>query len=303
MDKSEYKKKNSDMKARVISAAVMIVGAFTMMAVSRLTRILFLTAFSILSTREMAKELRKYSLDIKEVKEADEPETPVFNTKWPLLAISVIVMSALIWFRVDLSWYIAWFSCSVFLILFAEIVSKDWYIPERGRNAMGNVFCLVYPAGPFFLIIYYCAKDYWVGPFLLACIATWTCDSFALFGGRAFGKRKLASLVSPKKTWEGTLTGAASSLLAGVLVWALLRFIPFLKPYELPLVPCLVTALVSSTLGQLGDLAASLFKRMAGMKDYSNLIPGHGGAMDRVDSLLFSIPSTFFLLNLFGVLG
>ena len=61
-----------------------------------------------------------------------------------------------------------------------------------------------------------------------------------------------------------------------------------------------MTALVSSTLGQLGDLAASLFKRMAVMKDYSNLIPGHGGAMDRVDSLLFSIPSTFFCLSVFG---
>ncbi len=303
MDRSEYKKKNSDMKTRVISAVVMIVLAFSMMAISRLTRVLFLTAVSVLSTREMAGVLRKYSLDIKEVKEKDEPETPVFDTKWPLLACSVVVMSVLIWFRLDLSWMIAWFALSVFCLFFAEIVSKDWYIPERARNAMANVFCLIYPAFPFYLIIYYCAKDYWLAPFLLACISTWTCDSFALFGGRRFGKRKLASLVSPKKTWEGTLTGGAASLLAGLLVWALLKYVPFLSGHELPLVPCLVTALISSSLGQIGDLTASLFKRMAGMKDYSNLIPGHGGAMDRVDSLLFSIPSTFFLLSVFGVLG
>jgi|GEM_PF-72193 len=302
MDNAGNKQKNSDMKTRVVSAAVMIVIAFAMMGISRLTRVLFLTAFSVLSTREMANVLRKHSLDIKKVKEADEPATPVFNTKWPLLACSVVGMSVLIWFRLSLGWMVAWFAFSVFLMLFAEIVSKDWYIPERARNAMANIFCLVYPAFPFFLIIYYCAKDYWLGPFLLACLATWTCDSFALLGGRRFGKRKLASLVSPHKTWEGTLTGAFASILAGLAVWALLKYVPFLSAAELPLVPCLVTALVASSLGQIGDLTASLFKRMAGMKDYSNLIPGHGGAMDRVDSLLFSIPSTFFCLSLFGVL-
>ena len=137
-------------------------------------------------------------------------------------------------------------------------------------------------------------SDIWLETLALGCISTWVCDSFALFGGIRFGKHKLAPLVSPNKTIEGCVCGALSSLAAGLLIWAL-RLFPAIS-----LPACLVTAFLASTLGQIGDLAESLIKRMIGVKDFSNLIPGHGGMFDRADSLLFSIPTTYFCLVIAG---
>ena len=111
-----------------------------------------------------------------------------------------------------------------------------------------------------------------------------------------FGKHKVAPSVSPNKTVEGCICGALFSMAAGALVYYLLN-----PAYPMPLWLCVVTALAASTLGQIGDLAESLMKRMIGIKDFSNLIPGHGGMFDRADSLLFSIPSTYFLLHLAGI--
>lgn len=129
--------------------------------------------------------------------------------------------------------------------------------------------------------------------FAIACISTWVCDSFALFGGKWFGKHKLAPKVSPNKTIEGSVTGAVSSMVAGVILYFVFKG----TNYNISLVTCVLTGLICSSFGQIGDLAASLIKRMAGLKDYSNLIPGHGGVMDRIDSLLFSIPAAFFCLT------
>jgi phosphatidate cytidylyltransferase len=85
-------------------------------------------------------------------------------------------------------------------------------------------------------------------------------------------------------------------VLTGLLVyWLSTYYLP------MPLWLCVVTALVASTMGQIGDLAESLIKRMIGVKDFSNLIPGHGGMFDRADSLLFSIPTAYICLRLAGM--
>jgi len=116
--------------------------------------------------------------------------------------------------------------------------------------------------------------------------AIWICDTAAYAGGRMLGKHKLAPYVSPGKTWEGAIFG-----LFGALIWALL-WIPFLTAktngWDL-----IYVALVVGIIGQLGDLIESYFKRSAGVKNSGNLLPEHGGALDRFDSLILSAPFIF----------
>ncbi|GAB4339773.1 MAG: phosphatidate cytidylyltransferase [Calditrichia bacterium] len=128
---------------------------------------------------------------------------------------------------------------------------------------------------------------------LVLWLSIWACDTFAYFGGLKFGKHKLAPNTSPNKTIEGAVFG----FLGGVLVFA------FLGKYWLPYLPTyllLVSGFLVGTAGQLGDLIESRFKRDAGVKDTSTLLPGHGGFYDRFDSLIFISP---FLYLLFGFLG
>ncbi len=167
----------------------------------------------------------------------------------------------------------------------------------RGAGAMIAWAVLAYPGIPYLFLMKLSLHERWPIIFALGCISTWVCDSFAMFGGKWWGKHKLTPEVSPKKTVEGTITGAVSSLVVG----AILYFV-FQDSYSLTLPCALVTAFVASSFGQVGDLAASLLKRLAGVKDYSNLIPGHGGVLDRTDSLLFSVPCAYFCLSLFGVI-
>jgi len=121
---------------------------------------------------------------------------------------------------------------------------------------------------------------------LLTCTAVWAGDSFAYYGGRLFGRHKLAPRVSPKKTWEGAIAGVLGSLAAGVIA-STTYF------QELPLLHALVIGGLISVAGPLGDLFESALKRGAGVKDSSSLLPGHGGVLDRLDSLLFAAPVVF----------
>ncbi|MDQ3908176.1 MAG: phosphatidate cytidylyltransferase [Acidobacteriota bacterium] len=112
-------------------------------------------------------------------------------------------------------------------------------------------------------------------------------DTAAYYTGRAFGKHKLAPKVSPGKTWEGAFGGVAASLAAAVLAhyW----FFP-----ELSLRAALPLAAVMNVLGVLGDLTESALKRGAGAKDAASILPGHGGLLDRLDSLLFNAPLLYY---------
>ncbi len=122
---------------------------------------------------------------------------------------------------------------------------------------------------------------------LLAVI--WAGDTGALFGGKSFGRTAFAPRLSPKKTNEGAVTG----LLAGLAAALLLRRFLFT---DLPLPHVFAASLLLGAFGQLGDLAESMLKRAADVKESSNLIPGHGGALDRVDSLLFAFPVLYLYL-------
>jgi phosphatidate cytidylyltransferase len=122
----------------------------------------------------------------------------------------------------------------------------------------------------------------------------WGADSGAYFAGRAFGKKKLARFVSPGKSWEGVVGGLLLTQI-GVVAFAALSGFVFSQWVILSLV-----ALLTSSVSVLGDLTESLFKRHESLKDSSHLIPGHGGVMDRVDSLTAAAPIYVLLLSLAG---
>lgn len=126
---------------------------------------------------------------------------------------------------------------------------------------------------------------------LIIFISIWSCDSFAYFIGKAYGKNKLMPKISPKKSKEGALAG----LIGAILTFTLLGY--FLLP-DLPILISIITAIIIGIVGQIGDLAESMIKRDVGVKDSSSLLPGHGGLLDRFDSALFVFPIilTFYLL-------
>jgi phosphatidate cytidylyltransferase len=121
---------------------------------------------------------------------------------------------------------------------------------------------------------------------VLALVLSWLSDTGAFFVGRSFGRHKLYEAVSPKKTVEGALGGLAGGLFGALAVRALV--LP-----SLPLPHAVGLAIVAGALGQLGDLGESLLKRSVGVKDSGNILPGHGGILDRADALLVTSTITY----------
>jgi phosphatidate cytidylyltransferase len=117
-------------------------------------------------------------------------------------------------------------------------------------------------------------------------------DTAAFYVGSSLGKRKLYPLVSPNKSVEGMLGGLAGSVAGTFLAKA--TFFPQLTPVD-----CVATALLVGLLGQLGDLFESLLKRSCGVKDSGNIFPGHGGMLDRLDSVLFAAPTLYIYVKYF----
>ena len=122
----------------------------------------------------------------------------------------------------------------------------------------------------------------------LVFLSSWVADTCAYFAGRFFGKHRMAPVLSPKKTMEGAAGGIAGSVLAGVLFSVILENGRFNWQFALI---CGAGAVISI----FGDLAASAIKRDRNIKDYGNLIPGHGGILDRFDSVIFTAPAIYFL--------
>ena len=189
---------------------------------------------------------------------------------------------------------------AIVLLLFASTI---WLRGPQGKPLSSvaiTAFGVMY-ASLFSYIYALRYHDYAVGAgagtalVVLPVILTWATDVGAYMFGRTFGRKKLIPSISPGKTVEGAVGGLGFTIVICLLY---VRFI--LMPYAqlgLTIQGAVLFAIVVSVAAQTGDLAESLLKREAGIKDSSNIIPGHGGILDRFDSLLFVMPIAFLLLG------
>jgi phosphatidate cytidylyltransferase len=174
------------------------------------------------------------------------------------------------------------------LVVLVEMAAKEHSLDRVALTLFGALFAGWMPAH---LALIRDLRPYGESYAFLLFVAVWVCDSAAYFAGRSFGRRPLAPVLSPKKTWEGAAAGLVAAVLVCLAVqrWAM--------PDALsPLRAVLVGAIVG-TLGQVSDIAESMVKRDAGVKDSGALLPGHGGIFDRFDSFILAAPAAFYALS------
>jgi len=172
--------------------------------------------------------------------------------------------------------------------LFIRSLPEEQSTADIGKAVIGPIYIVIPLSMILHIHCYYPNKgSLWIFFLLVVIFAS---DTGAFYFGKLFGKNKLYAAMSPGKTWEGAIGGVVSSLIAA------LCFLYLLPQYQIsPGMLVLVAAL--STAGQIGDLVESMLKRNHGIKDSGNILPGHGGILDRIDGLLFAIPILFAYLN------
>lgn len=191
-----------------------------------------------------------------------------------------------------------WWLVALGLVVTYPKSAKGWQHSVSAKFIFG--FCTLMPflIGVLALRFYQYPLNPYQGTYLLLYVflLVWGADSGAYFVGRALGKRKLAPKVSPGKSWEGAIGGVLTSALIAVFF---LQFAPNVFGREISTVAFVVLSIITVAVSILGDLSESMFKRQAGIKDSSQLIPGHGGILDRIDSLTAAVPvfaTGFFFL-------
>ena len=128
----------------------------------------------------------------------------------------------------------------------------------------------------------------------LVFLSSWGCDTCAYCAGMLFGRHKLAPVLSPKKSIEGAIGGMVGAALLGALYGAV--FGTHMEEVGNPVIACCAACAIAAVISQIGDLAASAIKRNHQVKDYGTLIPGHGGILDRFDSMMFTAPAIYFVI-------
>lgn len=259
------------MKTRIISACILIL---------LLMGLLYLGGIFVFAALLIIDALCLYEY----TNLADNDKTKTF-----LMILLGSGMLILTWF--DKSYL---FAClpMIFVAIFGyNIINKNYSL----ENILLNIWAILYI--PFFLSLFttIIKCDNWIYFTVLAIIACYSSDTFAYFTGVKFGKHKLCPAISPKKTVEGFWGG-----FAGSIICSLITGIIFANCFNfyLPVYHYLLLGMIISAAGLIGDLCASMVKRRFNAKDYGNLIPGHGGMLDRVDSLMFTLAVMYFYMSI-----
>lgn len=178
---------------------------------------------------------------------------------------------------------------ATFILLIIPVINLEYTFIDVSLTLLGFIYC-----GILFSFVYLVSVKP-LGEFLvwIIFIGSWLSDTAAFYSGKFFGKHKLSPKVSPKKTIEGSIGGLlGATIFSGIFGIVVQRYVNIMPIYNYFLMGTLC-----GLFGQLGDLVASSIKRHVQIKDYSNLIPGHGGILDRFDSIIFSAAVVFYYLT------
>ena len=279
---------NPELKNLVIRITVAIIGIPLLLLIAlqgKLSFLGFVILLIILGLSEFSKLARAQNLSLPTL----------------LLMLCGILIGLGVYFKGELALILLLLS-SFLILAYWEIKRENLAqenLPAALKSLSFSFLGLFYIAGLFsFLILIrelpqLANFDYRMGGkwMVFLYFSIWTCDTFAYFVGRAMGKHKLAPVISPRKTVEGAMAGVFGTILAAWVSQA-----SFLNSFSFS--ELLPIALIVGIIGQIGDLVESLLKRAAGVKDSSGIIPGHGGVLDRFDSLIFVAPWVYYYLKL-----
>ena len=276
-------------KTRTISA---IVFAIVMMAGLMLNEWSFFILFTIIQLGCLNEYIKLMGLIYPEY-HALAP-----THRWGLLLVGIVMMMVLSSNTLAIYGYsIKYIGSQILPVLLVTMVAGELYFKKYNlQNVAISFFGLIYI--PMCLSLMFQLRAFMVNPFFinwafsipLLLIATiWINDTMAYIVGSFIGKRPLSS-ISPNKTWEGTIAGIIISV--AIVTKVLGAWIPIQEKY------IFLMSIVAAIAGTFGDLFESKIKRMAGVKDSGNMMPGHGGFLDRFDSILFAVPFVWLVLQI-----
>lgn len=276
--KSTLGSRFSDLLVRVISAVVLVAVVVALLWWGEIPFTVGITAVVVGGLWELFSTYRRHG-------------------RYPFTFVSLAAGAAfpvVAYFLRDGSRDYAWFTLVLALYLpslFAlRLWRRDTSTSDVAVSLTGVIlvgFCLAH----FVLMLGLDPEIPWTAPFTVI-VMVWIFDAVAYLSGSAFGKHKIVPRISPGKSWEGTIIGAAATFVAAYVLWLTVN-----RPEWLSISVAMELAALVCVFGFLGDLSESMVKRELGIKDMSSLIPGHGGIMDRFDSMFFTAAVSYYFLR------
>lgn len=271
------------MKTRIITGAVALVVFVALLILGESVPIVIALLTSILSLLGCVEFLTAKKL---------HKETPVliltslFAFSMPLLALTSV-------------WYLPIFLFTIFTFMTLVLCRLRVTVSDVTFAYSGAMMIAL----PFACLANLACTNGWNCFYaIISLVGCWCADTAAYFTGSFLGKRKLCPNISPKKTVEGALGGAAGAVVGIIVVGLLFDFVIY-RNMNVNYIALLIIGVYTSVFSVFGDLVFSAIKRDSGIKDYGSLLPGHGGVLDRFDSALFCIPFVFFINNTMGLIS
>lgn len=229
----------------------------------------------------------------------------------PMMIVNLIASVAISVFTYFFDYQGLVLSTLIFIIIMLSIFTFDH--KYELKDVFASIFVLFYPIIPIALFIHINNLAVGLYAMLLTIFVPAMTDTMAYFTGFLIGGKKLCPTISPKKTIAGAIGGVFGGIIGALLIWLLFDVVGLFNSFNnvvavsihetqwIAILIYVALGAISAPICEIGDLIASWIKRKAGIKDYGNLFPGHGGVMDRIDSIIVMIPITLIFISILGL--